>query len=130
MQHTLWRGEVQILPGVGHAPHVEASQDFAKTVAAFITEGEVVGEHERVGQAGLVVLAVDFGGDDVVAVVGLGVGEGGPDDLVADALTVGPPLDGFGSPDFAPRQSAADAAAGSRRPVPLGGTGTPEPPIR
>jgi hypothetical protein len=41
----------------------------------------VEGEHERVGQGGLVVLAVAFGGDDVVAVVGLGVGEGGPDDL-------------------------------------------------
>jgi pimeloyl-ACP methyl ester carboxylesterase len=35
---TLWRGELQILPGVGHAPHVEAPQDFAETVAAFITD--------------------------------------------------------------------------------------------
>jgi pimeloyl-ACP methyl ester carboxylesterase len=34
----LWRGEVRILPGVGHAPHVEAPQDFAETVAGFITD--------------------------------------------------------------------------------------------
>ena len=35
---TLWRGEVQVFPGVGHAPHVEAPQDFAETVAAFVTD--------------------------------------------------------------------------------------------
>lgn len=26
---TLWRGTVQVLPGVGHAPHVEAPEDVA-----------------------------------------------------------------------------------------------------
>ncbi|MBG7702640.1 alpha/beta hydrolase [Streptomyces sp. MC1] len=35
---TLWRGAVQILPGAGHAPHVEAPRDFADTLTRFVTE--------------------------------------------------------------------------------------------
>jgi pimeloyl-ACP methyl ester carboxylesterase len=35
---TLWRGAVQLLPGVGHAPHVEAPQQFADITTRFITD--------------------------------------------------------------------------------------------
>jgi pimeloyl-ACP methyl ester carboxylesterase len=35
---TLWRGEVQVLPGSGHAPHEEAPQEFAAVLTRFITE--------------------------------------------------------------------------------------------
>ncbi|WP_327111369.1 alpha/beta hydrolase [Streptomyces sp. NBC_01341] len=35
---TLWRGAVQILPGVGHAPHLEAPEDFAHILTRFITD--------------------------------------------------------------------------------------------
>jgi pimeloyl-ACP methyl ester carboxylesterase len=35
---ALWRGAVQILPGVGHAPHVEAPQDLAVTLTRFISD--------------------------------------------------------------------------------------------
>lgn len=35
---TLWRGEVRVLPGTGHAPHEEAPQEFAAVLAQFITE--------------------------------------------------------------------------------------------
>ncbi|MEU4094806.1 alpha/beta hydrolase [Streptomyces sp. NPDC026673] len=35
---TLWRGAVQILPGVGHAPHVEAPLDFADVLTRFIDD--------------------------------------------------------------------------------------------
>src|SRR5712691_8912802 len=38
-------------------------------------QGKVEGEDERVGQAGLVVFAVDLGRDNVVAVVGLGIAD-------------------------------------------------------
>jgi pimeloyl-ACP methyl ester carboxylesterase len=34
---TLWRGEVQVMPGVGHAPHEEAPQEFAAILTRFIT---------------------------------------------------------------------------------------------
>jgi pimeloyl-ACP methyl ester carboxylesterase len=35
---ALWRGEVQVLPGVGHAPQEEAPQEFAAVLTQFITE--------------------------------------------------------------------------------------------
>jgi pimeloyl-ACP methyl ester carboxylesterase len=35
---TLWRGAVQILPGVGHAPHLEAPEVFAELLTRFITD--------------------------------------------------------------------------------------------
>jgi len=35
---TLWRGAVRILPGVGHAPHVEAPQQFADITTQFLTD--------------------------------------------------------------------------------------------
>jgi pimeloyl-ACP methyl ester carboxylesterase len=35
---TLWRGEVRILPGAGHAPQEEAPQEFATVLAEFIAE--------------------------------------------------------------------------------------------
>jgi pimeloyl-ACP methyl ester carboxylesterase len=35
---TLWRGEVQILPGVGHTPQVEAPEQFADITTQFITD--------------------------------------------------------------------------------------------
>ena len=35
---TLWRGGVQVLPGVGHAPQVEAPEEFANVLTEFITE--------------------------------------------------------------------------------------------
>jgi pimeloyl-ACP methyl ester carboxylesterase len=35
---TRWRGAVQILPGVGHAPHVEAPRQFADIATRFITD--------------------------------------------------------------------------------------------
>ena len=34
---TLWRGAVQVLPGVGHAPQVEAPEEFADVLTEFIT---------------------------------------------------------------------------------------------
>ncbi|GHF65527.1 pimeloyl-ACP methyl ester carboxylesterase [Amycolatopsis bartoniae] len=34
---TLWRGEVQLVPG-GHAPHEEAPDQFAATLAAFVAD--------------------------------------------------------------------------------------------
>ena len=33
---ALWRGEVQLLPGVGHAPHQEAPQRFAALLTEFL----------------------------------------------------------------------------------------------
>ncbi|PYC63390.1 alpha/beta hydrolase [Micromonospora arborensis] len=33
---TLWRGEIQVLAGVGHAPHQEAPQQFAALLSEFI----------------------------------------------------------------------------------------------
>nr|WP_277611082.1 alpha/beta hydrolase [Streptomyces scabichelini] len=33
---ALWRGEVQVMPGVGHAPHQEAPQQFAALLTEFI----------------------------------------------------------------------------------------------
>lgn len=33
---ALWRGEVQVIPGVGHAPHQEAPQQFAALLTEFI----------------------------------------------------------------------------------------------
>jgi pimeloyl-ACP methyl ester carboxylesterase len=35
---TLWRGEVQVVPGVGHAPHQEAPQVFASLLTEFIDD--------------------------------------------------------------------------------------------
>jgi pimeloyl-ACP methyl ester carboxylesterase len=35
---TLWRGAVRVLPGVGHAPHEEAPQEFAAMLTEFITD--------------------------------------------------------------------------------------------
>ncbi|MBP2187007.1 alpha/beta fold hydrolase [Amycolatopsis magusensis] len=35
---TLWRGEVQVLPGVGHAPHREAPREFATLLTRFIDD--------------------------------------------------------------------------------------------
>lgn len=35
---TLWRGEVRLLPGVGHAPHEEAPEEFAAVLEEFIAE--------------------------------------------------------------------------------------------
>src|SRR5580692_4585902 len=54
-----------------------------------IADSEVVGEHERVGQPGLVVLAVRHGVDDHLAVL-LGGGGGVGCHLVADDLAVEP----------------------------------------
>jgi len=33
---ALWRGEVQVIPGTGHAPHQEASKQFAALLTEFI----------------------------------------------------------------------------------------------
>jgi len=35
---TLWRGDVQVLLGAGHAPHEETPQEFAAVLTQFITE--------------------------------------------------------------------------------------------
>ena len=35
---TLWRGAVQVLPGVGHAPQVEAPEEFAAVLTEFIDD--------------------------------------------------------------------------------------------
>lgn len=35
---TLWRGTVQVLPGIGHAPQAEAPRDFADLLAQFLTD--------------------------------------------------------------------------------------------
>jgi pimeloyl-ACP methyl ester carboxylesterase len=35
---TLWRGEVQVIPGAGHALHQEATQQFAALLADFIAD--------------------------------------------------------------------------------------------
>jgi pimeloyl-ACP methyl ester carboxylesterase len=35
---TLWRGAVQILPGVGHAPHLEAPKAFVEMLTRFIAD--------------------------------------------------------------------------------------------
>lgn len=35
---TLWRGAVRILPGVGHAPHLEAPKAFAELLTRFIAD--------------------------------------------------------------------------------------------
>jgi pimeloyl-ACP methyl ester carboxylesterase len=33
---ALWRGEVQVIPGAGHAPHREAPDRFAALLADFM----------------------------------------------------------------------------------------------
>ena len=63
-------------------------------------DGEVVGEDERVRQAGLVVLAVRHGVDDHLAVV-LGGGGGVGCHLVADDLSVEPGPDRVFAPELA-----------------------------
>jgi pimeloyl-ACP methyl ester carboxylesterase len=35
---TLWRGDIQVLPGVGHAPQVEAPEEFADVLTQFIDD--------------------------------------------------------------------------------------------
>ena len=35
---TLWRGAVRVLPGVGHAPQIEAPEELADVLTEFITE--------------------------------------------------------------------------------------------
>jgi pimeloyl-ACP methyl ester carboxylesterase len=35
---ALWRGEVQVLPGVGHAPHQEAPEQFAALLSEFMSD--------------------------------------------------------------------------------------------
>lgn len=35
---TAWRGGVQVLPGVGHTPQVEAPEQFGTVLAEFINE--------------------------------------------------------------------------------------------
>lgn len=35
---TLWRDAVQVLPGAGHAPHVETPQEFAGILTEFLTD--------------------------------------------------------------------------------------------
>lgn len=35
---TLWRGHVRILPAIGHAPHLEASEQFAAVLTEFLTD--------------------------------------------------------------------------------------------
>ena len=35
---TLWRGQVQTVPGAGHAPHWENSEAFNAMLAAFVEE--------------------------------------------------------------------------------------------
>src|SRR6266851_7624509 len=67
---------------------------------AVIADSEVVGEDERVGQPGLVVLAVRHGVDDHLAVV-LGGGGGVGCHLVADDLAVEPGPDRVLAPELA-----------------------------
>lgn len=35
---TLWRGEVQLIEGAGHAPHLERTDEFATLLASFVEE--------------------------------------------------------------------------------------------
>ncbi|GIJ44910.1 alpha/beta hydrolase [Virgisporangium aliadipatigenens] len=35
---TLWRGEVQLIDGAGHAPHVETPEAFAELLGAFVAD--------------------------------------------------------------------------------------------
>ena len=37
---ALWRGEVQVLAGVGHAPHLEAPERFAALLTEFVSDLE------------------------------------------------------------------------------------------
>jgi hypothetical protein len=67
---------------------------------AVIADSEVIGEHERVGQPGLVVVAVRHGVDDHLAVM-LGGGGGTGCHLVADDLAVEPGPDRILAPELA-----------------------------
>ena len=84
---------------IGLVAGLVADDDEAGDLVA--CEGEVVGEDQRVRKSGLVVLAVDSRGDDPAPVVLLNVGEVGGNDVVTDALLVGPPLDGGTTPELA-----------------------------
>jgi pimeloyl-ACP methyl ester carboxylesterase len=35
---SLWRGAVQIVPGTGHAPHLEAPEEFTRLLEQFIAD--------------------------------------------------------------------------------------------
>ena len=35
---SLWRGEIQLIPGAGHAPHQETPEQFAALLDQFISD--------------------------------------------------------------------------------------------
>src|SRR5258707_4935304 len=84
---------------------------------AVVADREVVGEDERVGQPGLVVLAVRHGVDDHLAVV-LGGGGGVGCHLVADDLAVEPGPDRVTAPELAAGVDKGVVAEPADTPVP------------